>query len=129
VLRLTNCASALCFRRKIICVGNQALARFGQRVIVLAVAIGIGQRDLVLARADQLRPHVVASCPPSVDRGDLLGQFLDRRAACFDLGDAGPVKPLQIIVKLASAISIKFVYGREAPTDGTLGGRRGGCRC
>ena len=46
-------------------------------------AVGVGERDLVLAGALQLRQHVLVALAPLADRGDLLGQVLDPRATCL----------------------------------------------
>ena len=63
-------------------------------------AVGIGQRDLVLSGPVQFRQHGLAARAPLADRGDLLGQVLDPRAACFALAGIALVEPLQIVVEL-----------------------------
>jgi len=62
-------------------------------------AVGIGQRDLVLAGAVQLCQHVLAACAPLTDGGDLLGQVCNPRAACCVLGGVAVVETLQVVVE------------------------------
>jgi hypothetical protein len=61
-------------------------------------AVGISERDLVLAGAIQLRQQVLASPAPGADGGDLLGQGLDPRATYCGLGSIALIKTLKVIV-------------------------------
>jgi hypothetical protein len=72
-------------------------------------AVGVGERDLALPRLVQLRQHLLVPLTPFPDRGDLLGQVLDPRAACCALGRVALVEALKIVLSLASAALMNWV--------------------
>ena len=63
-------------------------------------AVGIGERDLALTGPIQFRQHVLVPLAPLLDRGDLLGQVLDPRAALPTLGGVALVEALKIVIEL-----------------------------
>ena len=63
-------------------------------------AVGVGERDLALARLVQLRQHLLVPLTPLPNCGDLLGQVLDPRATCCAFGRIAPVEALKIVLKL-----------------------------
>ena len=71
-------------------------------------AVGVGKRDLA-PRPIYLRQHVLVSLTPFPDRGDLLGQVLDLRAACCALGGVALVEALKIVLELASVALMNWV--------------------
>ena len=63
-------------------------------------AVGVGERDLALPRLVQLRQHVLVALTPLPNRGYLLSQVLDPRAACWALRGIALVEALKIVLEL-----------------------------
>src|SRR6266851_6606130 len=63
-------------------------------------AVGVGERDLALPRLVQFRQHLLVPLTPLPNRGDLLGQVLDPRAALPALGGVALVEALKIVLEL-----------------------------
>jgi hypothetical protein len=63
-------------------------------------AVGVGERNLALPRLVQFRQHVFVPLTPLANRGYLLGQVLDPRAACRTLRGVAPVEALKIVLEL-----------------------------
>src|SRR5580700_2889881 len=61
-------------------------------------AVGVGERDLALPRLVQFRQHVLVPFTPLANRGDLLSQVLDPRAACCVLRGVALVEALKIVL-------------------------------
>jgi hypothetical protein len=66
----------------------------------LGAAVGIGQRDLVLAGSVELRQHRVIAPALLGERCDLLGQVLGARpAACRPVRDIALVEPFEVVLQ------------------------------
>jgi hypothetical protein len=89
------------------------VTRCNMRVRRHRPTIGVGERDLIAASAVKYRQHLLTSLAALADRGDLLGQVLDPRAARCLLGSIARIETLEIVVKLSQPDELGQRRARE----------------